>query len=146
MARWTMLAVVLAAVLLGACGEDKTTGAAAQTTTSPSTATSAGSTRTAAPSSTTAATGATTPDDAVREWMAKQGHAFAGACATTRPGTHVGEKCSTLYADRGQRKIYKVGMTFSEYDTWLLVEQSGVSWQVVDTAKFTHNALAPPSW
>ena len=145
-ALWPLITLVAAALLLASCGEDTTTGTPPTATTSPSSSSSAASTGTAAPTTTSPATGAASPDDAIRAWMEQRGFSYAGNCSTISPVTHVGEKCADLEADRGERKVYLIGRTFSEGDTWLLVEQSNGYWQVVDTAKLTLTGSQQPPW
>lgn len=76
--------------------------------------------------------------------MAGRGYAYAGDCATTRVESDVGKYCSSLYESQGGRRIYRVGPTFSEYTTWLLLEQSSGAWRVMATAKDV--GTAPPPW
>lgn len=75
--------------------------------------------------------------------MATQGFIYAGSCEDTTIEDDIGKYCSSLCEDRGNQQIHKIGPTFSEYTTWLLLQQSGDGWSVVDTAKDTGTAPAP---
>ncbi len=76
--------------------------------------------------------------------MTRHGHEYAGECATTTLEDDIGKFCSTRCVDRGDRKVYGIGPTFSEYTTWLLVERHEGGWLDVDTAR--HNGTEPPPW
>lgn len=75
--------------------------------------------------------------------MTGQGYIYAGDCATTTIEDDLGKHCSSLCEDLGDRQVYKIGPTFSEYTTWLLLERSGGVWRVTDTAKDTGTGPAP---
>lgn len=88
--------------------------------------------------------GASTPAGAIGAWTAKQGFTYAGDCASTELETDIGKLCSSLCENRGDQRIYKIGRTFSEYTTWLLLERSGGTWRVIATAP--EKGTAPPPW
>jgi hypothetical protein len=87
--------------------------------------------------------GELTPAEAIGAWMAKKGYAYAGSCEDTTIEDDIGKYCSSLCENRGTRQIHKIGPTFSEYTTWLLLEKSGGLWRVIATAKDTGTAPAP---
>lgn len=86
---------------------------------------------------------AATPAEAIGIWMEDQGHTYAGDCAATTIEDDIGKYCSSLCKASAHEAIYKVGPTFSEYTTWLLLEKSDATWRVVDTAPDTGTAPAP---
>ncbi len=76
--------------------------------------------------------------------MSEHGHRYAGDCAGTTLEDDVDKYCSTVCSDRGDRKVYAVGPTFSEYTTWLLVQRREGGWFVVATAKL--EGVEPAPW
>lgn len=96
------------------------------------------------PTSAKPAAGAATPAGAIGVWMAKKGFTYAGDCATTTLEDDIGKHCSSLCKDLGDKRIYKIGPTFSEYTTWLLLKKSSGGWLVTATAPDT--GTAPPPW
>lgn len=160
--RWLLPTLVATALVLAGCGDTPAGGPGGSTTlpdssgatstptpTAPTTSDVPSSTTPSATSSTTSATtssvpGAATPAEAIGIWMDDEGYTYAGECATTDLETDIGKYCSSLCEDRGDERIYKIGPTFSEYTTWLLLEKSDAKWRVVDTAPDT--GTAPPPW
>lgn len=124
-------------------------GASTATTTSPTPSSTSSATHpstTAAPTATTSTSsqsGAATPAEAIEVWMDGQGFVYAGECATTTIEDDLGKYCSSLCEERGTSQIHKIGPTFSEYTTWLLLERSGGVWSLTDTAEDTGTAPAP---
>jgi hypothetical protein len=170
MTRGLLPTLVATALVLAGCGNAPSNGTAPTTTTPTSTtsATTSTSATTAAPTSTTTSTasrlpttsatatktpsptttrsagGASTPTAAIAAWMGKKGFRYAGECATTTLEKDIGKYCSSLCEDKGARRIYRIGPTFSEYTQWLLLERSGGTWRVIAAAKDT--GTAPPPW
>lgn len=148
--------LVATALVLAGCGDTPAGGPGGSPTTLPdgSGATSSAPTTTgppttssSVPSSTTPTTssepGAATPAEAIGVWMDDQGHTYAGDCAATTIEDDIGKYCSSLCKASADEAIYKIGPTFSEYTTWLLLERSDATWRVVDTAPDTGTAPAP---
>ena len=109
------------------------------------------SSRSALPSTTTRSTTTTpaqaTVEEAIGAYVRSVGHDYAGDCATTTLEQDVGKHCSTLHEDRGTSRIYATGPTFSEFDTWLLLQLQGGRWSVVDSASAgTLDRPLPPAW
>jgi hypothetical protein len=48
---------------------------------------------------------------------------YAGDCSATTVEEDVGKVCSSFYGGDGPRLVYLVGLTFSEFGEWLLLEQ-----------------------
>jgi hypothetical protein len=132
--------VILAvASLVGGCGDDGSddageTGGTTTTvvTTVPSTT---APTTTAPPASTTTTTIApVSVEEALATFVFADGMPYAGDCATTDLEEDVGAWCTILDEDRGTTRIYGAGPTFSEYTTWLLLEEGPDGWAVIDSA------------
>ncbi len=91
-----------------------------------------------------------TPEDAIGGYLDSYGVAYAGDCGWADPNWDIGKYCSILYEDRGFQAIYLLGLTFSEVDSWVLVDQdANGDWLVIDEALVTYDAwgdLLPPPW
>lgn len=74
-----------------------------------------------------------TAEDAVRMEVESSGATFAGDCATTRSPDDIGKVCSKFIEERGTLRAYLIGRTFSEFSTWVFVEQGAAGWTVADT-------------
>jgi len=83
-------------------------------------------------------------EEAIAVFLEQYGEQYAGDCATTNVETDVGKYCSTLWEDRGDSAVYAIGLTFSEYDTWLLLELVDGDWVVSDWAEVVAEDMAPP--
>lgn len=168
---WWLPVVVATTLTLAGCGQTPAGPGASLTTlpgasttsqspTSSASPTSASGTSTASTSSTPATTSASgptsdpatttnakpgepTPAEAIRVWMERKGYVYAGECATTTVEDDLGKYCSSLCEDRGSSQIHKIGPTFSEYTTWLLLARTDGTWRVIDTARDTGTAPAP---
>ena len=81
---------------------------------------------------------------AVAAFIEGYGEQYAGDCESTNVDTDVGKYCSKLWEDRGDSAIYIIGLTFSEFDTWLLLEKTGGDWAVSDWLGVTEEELEPP--
>jgi hypothetical protein len=81
---------------------------------------------------------------AVAAFIEGYGEQYAGDCESTNIDTDVGKYCSKLWEDRGDSAIYIIGLTFSEFDTWLLLEKTGGDWAVSDWLGVTEEELEPP--
>ncbi len=82
----------------------------------------------------TEALSATSPDEAVRLAVERQGETYAGDCAATISPRDAGKICSKLVETRGDQRAYLTGRTFSEFSTWVFVEESAAGWRVAGTA------------
>ena len=81
---------------------------------------------------------------AIAVWVEQSGEQYAGDCETTDVETDVGKYCSSLQEDRGDSAIYLIGLTFSEYGIWLLLEQVDGDWVVSDWADVVAEEMVPP--
>ena len=100
--------------------------------------------RTPQPTSTAvpAPSGEASPEEAIAQWVAPR--EYAGDCSSTSVEEDVGKVCSSFYGGSGSQFVYAVGLTFSEFGDWVLVEQQDdESWLVVDSAP-VGEALEPP--
>lgn len=77
---------------------------------------------------------AVSADDAIRQQVEQNGGVYAGDCASTRSPEDVGKICSKLVAERDSERAYLTGRTFSEFDTWVFVQQTPAGWNVAATA------------
>jgi hypothetical protein len=76
---------------------------------------------------------AATPEDAVRLVVEADGKTYAGDCAAARSPQDVGKTCSKLIEERDGVRAYLTGRTFSEFSTWIFVEQTSTGWQSLGT-------------
>jgi hypothetical protein len=81
---------------------------------------------------------------AIAVWVEGYGEQYAGDCATTNVETDAGKYCSSLQEDRGDSAIYVIGLSFSEFDTWLLLERVDSDWVVSDWAGVVDGEMVPP--
>jgi len=81
---------------------------------------------------------------AIAAWVEEYGEQYAGDCDTTDIETDVGKYCSTLWEDRGDSAIYAIGLTFSEYGFWLLLERVDNDWVASDWADVVAEEMTPP--
>ena len=81
---------------------------------------------------------------AISVWVEEYGEQYAGDCETTNVETDVGKYCSSLWEDRGDSAIYAIGLTFSEYGFWVLLEQIDGDWVVSDWADVVAEEMVPP--
>lgn len=58
---------------------------------------------------------------------------YAGDCAATESPRDIGKVCSKYIAQRGSMRAYLIGRTFSEFSSWVFVEQKRDGWVVVAT-------------
>lgn len=136
--------VLVGALLLAGCG-DGDDGVASDPTTTTTTATTAPTTSSEATTTTTAVP--VTVEEALAAFDFGGGAPYAGDCEATVLEEDAGAWCTTLEEDRGTTRIYGAGPTFSEYTTWLLLEQGPGGWAVVDTASQGElGDLQPPPW
>jgi hypothetical protein len=86
--------------------------------------------------------GQASPEEAIADWVAPR--EYAGDCSAVSVEEDVGKICSNFYGGSGPQLVYLVGLTFSEFGDWVLVEQQGDgSWLVADSAPIGE-ALEPP--
>ena len=76
--------------------------------------------------------GYATPEEAIAGRVVPSD--YAGDCSTTTVEEDVGKICSSLYEGEGTRLVYLVGLTFSEFGEWLLLEQQADgTWLIADS-------------
>jgi len=83
---------------------------------------------------------AVSAEEAVRSAVEATGAVYAGDCATTRSTDDIGKVCAKLIGSRGAMRAYLIGRTFSEFSTWVFVEETPAGWQVVGTAPLDFHA------
>lgn len=107
---------------------------------------SPGGTASPAPTESSASPIYLTPEEAIGAFLEEMGITYAGDCADADIEADVGAYCTSIWEDTVDSKIYRTGLTFSEYDTWLLVSRLGArdDWMVVDFAEIGEGELVPP--
>ncbi|MBI2759798.1 MAG: hypothetical protein HYX51_00020 [Chloroflexi bacterium] len=80
-----------------------------------------------------AAVTAASADEVVRQAVEFTGMAYAGDCAATQSPRDIGKVCSKLIGERDGMRAYLTGRTFSEFSTWVFVEQTSAGWQLAGT-------------
>ena len=83
------------------------------------------------------------PDAAIQSFSSPEGavcavvqagdSVYAGDCAATESPRDIGKVCSKYIAQRGTMRAYLIGRTFSEFSSWVFVEQKRDGWVVVTT-------------
>lgn len=81
---------------------------------------------------------------AIAVWIEQSGELYAGDCDTADVQTDVGKYCSKLWEDRGDGAIYAIGLTFSEFGFWVLLERMDGDWVVSDWAEVAGEEMVPP--
>ena len=87
-----------------------------------------------------------TAEETIAAYLRSSGHEYAGDCRDTNLTEDAGKYCSVMHEDRGATRIYETGPTFSEFDTWLLLQQPrmvGPSSTQPLLARPTHPSLHP---
>lgn len=73
-----------------------------------------------------------TAEDALGRWVSEnRSVGFIPNCGDARPGVDVGKLCATLVGERGSRRAYALGPTFSEPTALAFVEDSTDGWVIV---------------
>jgi len=83
-------------------------------------------------------------EEAIAVWVEEYGEQYAGDCGITDIETDVGKYCSSLWEDRGDSAIYVIGLTFSEFGFWVLLERMDGDWVVSDWADVVAEEMVPP--
>lgn len=86
--------------------------------------------------------GYATAEEAITGYVAPS--EYAGDCSTTTVDEDVGKVCSSFYGGSGSQLVYLVGITFSEFGEWLLLEQQADgTWLIVDTSPVGMDMVSP---
>lgn len=83
---------------------------------------------------------AATPEEAVAAAVGARNAVFAGDCASAISPQDLGKTCSKFVEQSGNRRAYLIGRTFSEFTTWVFVEQTAAGWRFVATAPLDDTA------
>lgn len=153
MLRVVALALPLACCASGPGGSVVSTSAvataASTTSTRPSAATTTSSVVAATSSTSTTTSTATTvaasPDDAIVAYL-RPGVRYIGSCDRADATTDIGAYCSRLLDDQGAIRVYAIGLTFSEFDTFLRVYQAAGGWVVGATAPIDQTKGMQSPW
>jgi hypothetical protein len=69
---------------------------------------------------------------------------YAGDCEAAKQPDDQGKLCTSFRGDRGAMKAYVAGPAFSEFTTWIFVEQKAGQWQVVAESPIRPQAADVP--
>src|SRR5574341_62509 len=65
------------------------------------------------------------PEDAIARWVAdNRSVSYIGDCSKSNPGEDAGKLCSQQIGERGRRRAYSIGPTFSEPTALAIVEDT----------------------
>ena len=81
-----------------------------------------------------AAAGDPTVREAIAAWLGARGITYAGPCSEASLPEDSGRYCSNISEDRGTTVVLMLGPTFSEFDSWILVQRGPNGWLVVKQA------------
>jgi hypothetical protein len=71
------------------------------------------------------------PEDAIAGWVAEnRSLSYIGDCANADRGRDTGKLCSTQIGERGRRRAYALGPTFSEPTALAIVEDTNLGWVI----------------
>lgn len=98
---------------------------------------------TTAPTSTTVATAS--PDDAIAAYL-RPGVRYIGSCERADAAADVGAYCSSLLEDQGTTRVYALGLTFSEFDTFLRLDRTAGGWVVGASAPIDQTTGMQSPW
>ena len=71
------------------------------------------------------------PEDAIAEWVDKnRSVSYVGDCSKANPGEDAGKLCSQQIGERGRRRAYSIGPTFSEPTALAIVEDTAQGWTI----------------
>jgi len=72
------------------------------------------------------------PEDVLGQWVQQNRNvAFVGDCANARQGIDIGKLCMSLAGERGTRRAYNLGPTFSDPTALAILENSPDGWKVL---------------
>jgi hypothetical protein len=69
-------------------------------------------------------------------------YVYAGNCASATPA-NIGQYCSKEVATHGDIHAYLVGRTFSEYSTWVFIQQQGDEWISLGVVGYDETTTVP---
>jgi hypothetical protein len=81
--------------------------------------------------SASAAPAAGTPEEAIAQFVQGRGERYAGLCERARSPEDIGKVCSRLIESRGALQAHLIGRTFSEFSTWVFLDEQSGGWSVV---------------
>jgi hypothetical protein len=87
--------------------------------------------------------GHATPEEAIADGFAPG--EYAGDCSSASLEQDINKVCSSLFGGSDSQRVYLVGITFSEFGEWVLLEQqSDWTWLVVDSASVVGDVTESP--
>src|SRR5215208_2233866 len=75
-----------------------------------------------------------TAEEALAAFVVLGGGVFAGPCAQTRSPDDIGKLCAAFVDERDHLRAYLLGRTFSEFTTWVFLDEDGSGWTVLASA------------
>lgn len=71
------------------------------------------------------------PEDAIADWVDKnRSVGYVGDCSKANPGEDAGKLCSSQIGERGRRRAYSIGPTFSEPTALAILEDTAQGWTI----------------
>ena len=102
-------------------------------------------TPTPAPSPTVEAPGFGAPEEAIAAYARDElQQEYAGDCESAKLPEDTGKLCTAFRDERDSLRAYVAGLAFSEFSTWLFVQEEGGRWQVVGKFDIHEEAAAVP--
>jgi hypothetical protein len=85
------------------------------------------------------------PEQALAEWVAANRNvAFIPNCSDAQQGADTGKLCAQQIGERGTRRAYTIGPTFSEPTALALLEETADGWQIISVTNRDPSAGAIP--
>ena len=71
------------------------------------------------------------PEDAIAGWVQQnRSVGYVGDCSKSEAGRDAGKLCSSMIGDRGRRRAYAIGPTFSEPTALAIVDDTAEGWVI----------------
>lgn len=85
------------------------------------------------------------PEDVLGQWVSENRNVgFVPKCASADRGQDIGKQCATFLGERGTRRAYALGPTFSEATSLAIVEEKPEGWTVLSVTNSDPSAPAIP--
>jgi hypothetical protein len=85
------------------------------------------------------------PEDAIGAWVAEnRSVSYIGDCSKSNRGEDAGKLCSSQIGERGRRRAYAIGPTFSEPTALAIVEDTAQGWVIYSVENQDPNASGVP--
>lgn len=85
------------------------------------------------------------PEDVLAQWVADNRNVgFVPKCDSADRGQDIGKLCTTYIGERGTRRAYALGPTFSEATALAILEEKAEGWTVLSVSNRDPNAPSIP--